>query len=161
MPGYFLDTSALAKLYHQETGSKYVEALFASPDSKLVISRLSLVEMESAVAIKVRMGELDETGREIARRRLHADVAQGRLKVGPVVEEAHYRRARSLLGRFGVERGLRTLDSLQLAIALDLRDAGLISVFVASDHRLCQVANACGFSTIDPSDPGMAVAIVP
>jgi PIN domain nuclease of toxin-antitoxin system len=44
--GYFLDTSALAKLYHKEPGSDYVEQILDQPDSKGFISRLSLVEFE-------------------------------------------------------------------------------------------------------------------
>lgn len=120
MSGYFLDTSALAKLYHQEDGSQYVERLAAVGGSNAIISRLSLVEMESVLAIKVRTGELDAEGRELARRRLRADVAQRRIKVGPAIDEAHYRMSRNLLARYGVERGLRTLDAIQLAVAVGL-----------------------------------------
>jgi hypothetical protein len=65
--GYFLDTSALAKLYHREDGSQYVEWLVGVRGSSTIISRLSLVEMESVLAIKVRTGELDAGGREGSR----------------------------------------------------------------------------------------------
>jgi PIN domain nuclease of toxin-antitoxin system len=41
VPGYFLDTSALAKLYHQESGSDYVERILNEHGSKGIISRLS------------------------------------------------------------------------------------------------------------------------
>ena len=47
--------------------------------------------MESVLAIKVRTGELDAGGRELARRRLRADVAQARIRVGPTIDEGHYR----------------------------------------------------------------------
>jgi PIN domain nuclease of toxin-antitoxin system len=67
VPGYFLDTSALAKLHHQETGSELVERIVAVPGSA-VISRLSLIEMESVFAIKVRTGQLDLPGQDLARR---------------------------------------------------------------------------------------------
>jgi predicted nucleic acid-binding protein len=118
---------------------------------------LSLVEMESVLAIKVRTGELDAEGRELARRRLRADLAQGRLRVGPPVDERHYRKARGLIARYGVERGLRTLDAIQLAVALDLHGGGVVSVFVAADHRLCQVAEDCDFPTVDPADPDVVI----
>jgi predicted nucleic acid-binding protein len=151
--GYFLDTSALAKLYHEEVGSQYVERLLASPEQDVVVSRLSLVEMESALAIKVRTRELDAEGRELARRRLRADLAQGRLRLGPPINERHYRKARGLVAQYGAERGLRTLDAIQLAVALGLHGDGVVTVFVAADHRLCRVAEACGFPTVDPADP--------
>jgi uncharacterized protein with PIN domain len=53
VPNYFLDTSAFAKLYHQEAGSEYVEHLVEQKGSSAVISRLSLAEIESVIAIKV------------------------------------------------------------------------------------------------------------
>lgn len=82
MAGYFLDTSALAKLYHQELGSDNVEEILNQEGSKGIISRLSLVELESVLAIKVRTGVLDPTGRAIALRRFRADIARNRVIVG-------------------------------------------------------------------------------
>jgi hypothetical protein len=38
VPGYFIDTSALAKLYHAEVGSPQMEMLVQSPDNRLIIS---------------------------------------------------------------------------------------------------------------------------
>jgi hypothetical protein len=78
----FLDTSALAKLYHEEPGSGYVERILNQSGSKAIVSRLSLLEMESVFAIKVRTGALIENERFIALRRLRADVARNRLVVG-------------------------------------------------------------------------------
>jgi predicted nucleic acid-binding protein len=155
--GYSLDTSGLAKLYHQEDGSLYVERLVAVRGSNTIISRLSLVEMESVLAIKVRTGELDAGGRELARRRLRADVAQARIRVGPTIDEGHYRKARNLLARYGVEGGLGTLDAIQLAVALGPRDLELVSVFVAADQRLCRAAEDRGFSIVDPTNPGVLI----
>jgi hypothetical protein len=80
VPGYFLDTSAFAKLYHQEAGSEFVERIVCGPGSA-VISRLSVIEIESVFAIKVRTGQLDLAGQELARRRLRADISQGRIRV--------------------------------------------------------------------------------
>jgi uncharacterized protein len=155
--GYFLDTSALAKLYHQEDGSQYLEQLVTTSGSNTFISRLSLVELESVFAIKIRTGELNSAGREMARRRLRADVAQGRIWVGPPIHEQHYRRARNLLASVGVQRGLRTLDAIQLAVALELHQGGVVTVFVAADQRLCRVAQDCGFATIDPTNPELTI----
>lgn len=153
MAGYFLDTSALAKLYHQERGSDYVERILNQPGSKGVISRLSLVELESALAIKVRTGFLDRAGQAIAWRRFRADIARNRLIVGPSVVEKQFQSAARLLRAHAVDRGLRTLDALQLAVALDLYDAGWISVVISSDLRLCAVAEICGCSAVDPTSP--------
>ena len=153
MAGYFLDTSALAKLYHEEAGSDYVERILTQPRSKGIVSRLSLVEMESVFAIKVRTGALDQDGRSVALRRLRADIARDRLIVGPPLEPKHYRSAAKLLRLHGVLRGLRTLDALQLAVALDMLEASWISVMLSADKRLCAVAEACGCPAVDPAKP--------
>lgn len=157
MPNYFLDTSAFAKLYHQEVGSEYVERLVEQKSSLMVVSRLSLIEIESVIAIKARTGELDSFTQGLFRRRLQADLSQGRIRMAPPIDESHYQDARRLLIRYGAAMALRTLDALQLAVALRLRQDGAIWVVVAADKRLCRVAEACGCPTVDPSDPHVAV----
>jgi hypothetical protein len=47
---------------HRKLGSDYVESILNRPGSKGILSQLSLVEMESVFAIKVRTGALDENG---------------------------------------------------------------------------------------------------
>jgi len=49
LPKYFLDTSALAKLYHSEVGSEYMDRILKETGSQFVVSRLSIVQMESVL----------------------------------------------------------------------------------------------------------------
>jgi uncharacterized protein len=157
LPHYFLDTSALAKLYHKETGSEYMDRILREPGSQSLISRLSIVEMESVFAVKVRTGEIDQRDVEIARRSLRADLSRQRLLVGPPIQTHHYQTARTLLVRYGAAEGLRTLDALQLAVALGLLQIGLITVIVAADQKLCRVAVLAGCSAVNPEKPGPLV----
>ena len=53
MPGYFVDTSALAKLYHPEIGSVWMESLIRTHGARLIISQLSLIEIQSVCRGKV------------------------------------------------------------------------------------------------------------
>jgi len=154
VPAFFLDTSAFAKLYHQEAGSDFIEQIVSLPGSALV-SRLTLIEMESVFAIKVRTGQLDLLGQDLARRRLRADISRGRIRVGPSIGERHFQNARQLLISHGTTMSLRTLDAIQLAIALDLLQTGAISVMVAADQRLCQAAAASGCPAMNPENPGV------
>ncbi len=78
----------------------------------LRLSRLSLVEMESVLATKVRTREIDQAAAEIERRCLRVDLVQGRLTVGPLILTRHYQVARTLLLNFGATDALRTLDAL-------------------------------------------------
>ena len=48
---------------------------------------------------------------------------------------------------------LRTLDALQLAVALALSYQGMIDHFVCADDRLCEMALEEGLSVIHPSGP--------
>ncbi|MGO8816483.1 MAG: type II toxin-antitoxin system VapC family toxin [Terriglobia bacterium] len=157
MPNYFFDTSACAKLYHQELGCEYVDRIIAQPDSLAIISHLTIVEMESVLSIKVRTREINEPQAEVARRCLRADLRQRRLMVGSPVQPRHFHAARLLLVRYGATEGLRTLDSLQLAIALDWKATGQIDVLIAADLRLCRVATLAGCPAVNPERPGSAL----
>ena len=131
-----------------------MERILEERGSWSFISHLSIVEMESVLAIKRRTGEIGEPAMEIARRRFRADLAQRRLAVAPPMLERHFHAARKLLIQYGVPEGLRTLDALQLAIALDLHQLGHVSVLVAADQRLCRVASMTGCASLNPEKPG-------
>jgi len=152
VPHYFLDTSALAKLYRKEIGSDLVDRVVTEPDSRRFISRFTILEMESVLALKFRTGEIDERSMLIARRRLEADLGSRRLLVATVSDD-HLRGARQLLIDHGRTEALRGPDALQLSVALGLKRAGLISVFVAADQKLCRVAIIEGFTTLNPEQP--------
>ena len=96
----------------------------------------------------------DGAGQTIALRRFRADIARNRLIVGPAIEEKHFQVASRLLRVHAIVNALRTLDAIQLAVALDLRQTGWISVLIASDRRLCAVAEISGCPAIDPVNPG-------
>jgi predicted nucleic acid-binding protein len=149
VPGYFFDTSALAKLYHAETGSEKTEALAAGPDTRLIVSQLSLVEIQSVFATKVRTRVIDQTSLDQLRGLFFADLASGRFKV-VLVSRWYFRSAERLIRLHAVNNALRTLDALQLAVALELHRRGIVSAIVASDRNLCDVAALEGLLVINP-----------
>ena len=55
MPRYFLDSSALIKRYHQESGTAQVAGLFNGSGNRFFISRLALVEIHSCFARLVKL----------------------------------------------------------------------------------------------------------
>lgn len=152
MSRYFLDTSALAKVYRKELGSDFVDRIVSEPGSERLISRFTILEMESVIALKFRTGEIDEQSLLMTRRRLEADLGKRRLLVATVNDE-HLREGRRLLISHARTEALRGPDALQLAVALGLRRAGLVSVFVAADQKLCRVAMIEGFITLNPEQP--------
>ena len=152
MPRYFFDTSALAKVYRKELGSDLIDRITTERGSRRFISRFTILEMESVLALKFRTGDIDEQALLIARRRLEADLGSRRLLVA-VVGDEHLRGARQLLIDHGRTEALRGPDALQLSVALGLKRAGLLSVFVAADQRLCRVAMIEGFTVLNPEQP--------
>ena len=152
MPRYFFDTSASAKVYRKELGSDLIDRIFTEPDSHRFISRFTILEMESVLALKFRTGDIDEQSLLVARRRLEADLGSRRLLVA-IVSDEHLRAARQLLIDHGRTEALRGPDALQLTVALGLKRAGLVSVFVAADQKLCRVAMIEGFSVLNPEQP--------
>lgn len=131
-----------------------MDRILEESGSRSVISNLSIVEFESVLAIKMRTGEINQQSLEIARRRFRPDLSRERLLVAPSVNERHFQNARKLLVQYGVEEGLRTLDALQLAMALDLQQMGRITMLVAADQKLCRVSSLAGCSAINPEQSG-------
>jgi hypothetical protein len=76
---YFFDSSALAKRYHPEIGSTQVMSIFREPNCRIIISLLTVVEMRSMFAGKVRMGVLTPVQANELAEHFKADVAAQRL----------------------------------------------------------------------------------
>jgi predicted nucleic acid-binding protein len=145
----FLDSSALIKLYHLEPGTDRVEEIFAVPETVLVISELAAVELHSALARKVRTGEITVPAEAAALANFEQDCTD-RFLIEPL-SSAVAQRAKALLKKHGHEKPLRSLDALQVATFAIVR-AREEAVFVSADSRLCEVVKAEGHSALDPEE---------
>ena len=154
MSGRFWDTSALVKHYHPELGTAKVDALLQSAGLQHLISRLGVTETFSVFAGKVRAGLITQAEFAKLCRRFFADTRGKRCSVARLLV-AHHKEAERLLRTYGPQagQGIRTLDALQLAVALDLRNKGVIDTLVSSDARLLTVAQAEGLPVINPEQP--------
>jgi hypothetical protein len=77
------------------------------------------------------------------------DIAAGTIVVHALRPD-HFAVAERLIGRHGFFLQLKTLDALQLAIALELARDGLLDAFVVADKRLAEVASIEGLSVLNP-----------
>src|SRR6266851_4395069 len=154
MPGCFWDTSALVKHYHPELGTPKVDNLLQTHGSAHVMSRLGVTETFSVFAGKLRAGLVTVMEFDQLCRRFLADT-KGKLFSVARLLVAHHREAERLLRLYGPQQGLgmRTLDSLQLAVALDLRNRGVVDTVVCADVRLIAIAQAEGFTVVNPEHP--------
>jgi predicted nucleic acid-binding protein len=156
----YWDTSALAKLYHRELGSSFVEQFFHSSDEPAFVSRLGVLEMQSVLSSKMRTGQIVLSESELVRQRFRSDVRGRRFRM-VALRVRHYELAEKLLTSYGSEHGLRTLDSLHLAVALDLQRNQLIDSLMTADKVLCRVSPLEGMNVIDPEISGVAGIIGP
>ena len=124
MPRSFLDTSALLKLYDSESGTPVVEEIVDHPDSRTYVSWLGVIEFRSALAVKVRTGNLDVETLAQTVDLFRADIDDRLIRVYRGQIDSQSRTAVELVGRFAVSEGLRTLDSLQLAAGIELLESG-------------------------------------
>jgi predicted nucleic acid-binding protein len=149
MPSYFLDTSVLNKHYHVEVGTADVDAIFANPNAQIYISRLAFVEFRSAFARKVRNGQTTPANFQHVCILFETDIAQKVIK-GIRFRDGDFQQAMMLIENHALTQNLRTLDALQLAIALAARKKRMIDFFVCADKALCSIAQAEGLSVINP-----------
>jgi predicted nucleic acid-binding protein len=145
---YFLESSALAKLFVQEQGSDHLIALVEplSQPQKLV-SSISGVEVHSAIRRRERLGDILSDSASEALGILAAEFAQMTEQPinGFVIEIA-----KQILDR----HSLRALDAIQLACCFVVRITSGITdiVFVSSDDALLRAATVEGFQTFNPAN---------
>lgn len=133
---WYFDASALAKRYVREKGSLKVRRLLSSDVP--ATSRLSAVEIVSALMRRSREGAFSEQERERALAALEADMAA--MLVVELAPEI-VTRAQALLRRHALRAG----DAIHLASCLHLQDElEDEATFVAFDERLVAAARGEG-----------------
>ncbi|CAG5067648.1 hypothetical protein DYBT9623_00369 [Dyadobacter sp. CECT 9623] len=115
----FLDTSSLVTLYHEEADTEIMDAVFNFEIvSNIFLSEISKVEFASAFWKKVRTGEIST---ELANQIINIFEQDCETYIFVPVDDSIIKSAKHLIGKYGY-KGLRTLDSIQLATASCLRD---------------------------------------
>jgi predicted nucleic acid-binding protein len=132
----YLDASALVKRYVEEPGSGTVRRLLGS--AAVATSRLSEVEVASALVRRCREGTLARHARDRALAALRADIAAiWVIEFGPEVAQT----SAALLARHPLRPG----DGIQLASCLYLKRQVMEDVsFLAYDARLNEAARIEG-----------------
>jgi predicted nucleic acid-binding protein len=152
MAEHFYDTSAAVKHYRVELGSARVDGLLADTASRHYLPALGVVELHSVFARLVRTGVVTPAEFHRLRGRLLSDIASGQWCVVQVAP-ADFQEAQQLLVKHALTRSLRTLDALQLAVALGLHAVTPLDDFISADANLCHVAAAEGLTVVNPEVP--------
>ena len=148
---YFLDSSALVKRYVAETGTAWVQSITAPHTrNKLIIDRITWVEVLSALARRQREGSLssNNVAKAIRTFRYDLDTQYQVVELDRMLTET----AGQLVGK----HPLRAYDAVQLASALRVQSAfarakSTSLTFLAADDRLIAIAQAEGLLTDNPN----------
>ena len=148
MAFYYLETSALVKLYVREFGTERVLALAdRTSENRLAILGLTQVEFRSAVRRRERNREipsllatqlLETFKRHLETRFIAQTINDFVLDVASALVDRH---------------ALRAYDAVQLAgyVALRGSTGTDVPVFVCSDHALLEAAQLEGIPILDPA----------
>lgn len=136
----YLDTSAAVPLFVREPASDAVDAWLESCTDPIVSSDWIVTEFASALSIKVRKGEINARQARAAWKDFDAFCNSG-LRLLPVSRKAFKVAAMMALN---ATSGLRSGDSLHLAMALEAGASGLST----ADDTLAISAKAKGLKVI-------------
>lgn len=102
-------------------------------------------------ATKVRRQEISASDLLLLRRRFLAEARQGLFQVVSL-RKSTYLAAMRLLAEYATRDSLKTLDALQLAVAIELQSDGQLDHLVTADKRLAIVAARAGLAVLNPED---------
>jgi predicted nucleic acid-binding protein len=132
----FLDTSSLFKLYHKESGTKELMDFFnKNAIEGIFLAELTEIEFSSVIWKKCRKKEIDETVALTLTEAFEKDSE----KFNIVSESGEIRQLAKKMIRKYWKEGLRTLDSIQLASVIVIRDK--VDFFFTSDNLLAEIAS--------------------
>jgi uncharacterized protein len=144
---YYLETSALVKLYVREPGTeRLLDLAERSSSNRLVILSLARIELNSAVRRRERNGEIPSF---LANELLNSFKRHIESRfITQIVTDFVLDTAAALIDR----HALRAFDAIQLAgyLALKTSSGTDVPVFVCADKDLLLAAKQEGASAIDP-----------
>jgi uncharacterized protein len=150
LAAYFLDSSAIVKVYVAEIGSGWVTSLLNPVgNDRVYVARITLVEVAAALHRRAKGGSLSVSDAIAAQQQLEIDAATvfRLIEMRPMVVS----RAMELAAK----HALRAYDAVQLAGANLVESRRLARglsplVFVSADRELNVAAKAEGLAVDDP-----------
>lgn len=140
----YFDTGVLLKLYLPEPRAAEAVAFVDACPGKPLVNPLHELEMRSALRQKVGRGELTQTECEALIAQVESDLTIGVHERVTVSWPDVFATAESLSAAHGVETLCRSLDTLHVALALELG----ATEFCTFDLRQSRMASAAGLNVI-------------
>jgi predicted nucleic acid-binding protein len=143
---YFLDTSALVKLYVQEPGTdRLLPLVSAQPENRFAVLAISVVELRSAIRRRQRAGDIDADAALAVLETVQSHM-QTRF-IRQAINDSVIDIALEMIDRYA----LRAYDAIQLAGCLSLCAITTEAfTFVCSDQRLVEAARSEQLRVLNP-----------
>jgi uncharacterized protein with PIN domain len=144
MNQYFFDTSALVKLYHEESGDIIVLPIYYG-ENEIFISELSKIEFISAMHKKFRNKEINTRILGITIDRFISDF-DDRFHVIPLASSL-VDIAFDLIMEYGRVKHLIALDAVQIASFIAIADDD--TIFASADDRVNNLVRQMSFTVLE------------
>jgi predicted nucleic acid-binding protein len=138
------DTSFLVSLYTLDANSEAAAKKMRQPMSALFLSDLTELELTNAFEQRIFRKELKAAQVQAASRFFRADLQHGIYGSKPVGTGAVYERALKLSRKWTSSMGVRTLDILHVAIALEMK----VNAILTFDRLQAKLAEAEGLKLL-------------
>jgi predicted nucleic acid-binding protein len=120
----YVDTSAFVALLTRENKTNDVNRWYSNCSQVLASSEWCITEFASALALKQRTGQLDRASSDAAWEQFQI-LCKRDLTLLPVASAHFYKAALSVLN---TSHGLRAGEALHLAVALEYKTQGIVSL---------------------------------
>jgi len=138
----FLDSSSLIKLYHSEIGTEYLDKIFEDHTiEEIFLSDIAKVEFTSAIWKKVRTKDLTDKEADFI---IESYINDYDNYTFVELDDELVLLARDLILKYGI-KGLRTLDSIQLASIIIIKSE--LAFAVTADDLLKSFIKSEGIET--------------
>ena len=141
----YYDSGVLVKLYVREEFSDAVARFLAERREAVVINDLHEIEMRNALRLKQFREEIDNEQLTASMAMLSSDLAARRLIPTAVDWQSVFAEAERLSAAATTDTGVRTIDLLHVAAALNQGASGLVSL----DHRQRAAARFASLGVIE------------
>ena len=131
----YLDTSFVVSLYCVDANSAPATVALQSAQLPLIMSSLAETETVNALGLREFRKEISKTEANVSLRDFEEDLRRGAFLRSALPESA-FQRARSLSLQSTARLGLRTVDLLHVAAALELGSTSLFT-FDLRQRKLC------------------------
>ena len=143
----YYDSGVLVELYVREESSETIVRFLAARAEAVLVNTLHELEIRNALRLKRFRDEIDDGRLAASMAMLASDFTAGRLIRGHVDWPPVHAEAERLSAAMTAETGVRTIDLLHVAAALNQAASGLVSL----DRRQRAAARAAGLEVVELS----------